>query len=74
MDEIRFHGSGGEHGCFSNFAPCPFSAGGRPVILTVEAGRMHRDGLKFCRSENGVWLADRVPSQYLKFPETEGVT
>lgn len=43
---------------------------GRPVILVVEAGRMHGDGQKFYRSDNGVWLVDAVPPQYLHFPKT----
>ncbi len=47
---------------------------GRPVILKVEASRMGRDGLKFYRSENGVWLADRVPTEYIRFPEGGGAT
>ncbi|MDG3008055.1 RNA 2'-phosphotransferase [Paludisphaera mucosa] len=38
---------------------------GRPVILAVDAGRMHRDGRAFFLSENGVWLADAVPPEYL---------
>jgi putative RNA 2'-phosphotransferase len=41
---------------------------GRPVILVVEAGRMHRDGHAFYLSENGVWLTDAVPAAYLQFP------
>jgi putative RNA 2'-phosphotransferase len=41
---------------------------GRPVILVVEAGRMQRDGYRFYRSENGVWLADAVPAEYVDFP------
>lgn len=41
---------------------------GQPAILTVEAGRMHGDGLAFYRSENGVWLTDRVPPEYIRFP------
>lgn len=39
---------------------------GRPVVLVVEAGRMHRAGHKFYRSENGVWLTEAVPAEYLK--------
>ena len=39
---------------------------GRPVLFTVDAAWMASDGLLFYRSENGVWLADAVPSQYLK--------
>jgi putative RNA 2'-phosphotransferase len=40
---------------------------GKPVALRVEAGRMRRDGLIFYLSENGVWLTERVPLQYLVF-------
>lgn len=39
---------------------------GRPLVLVVEAARMHRDGHRFFRSENGVWLAETVPPQYLR--------
>ena len=39
---------------------------GRPVVLVVEAGRMHRDGHAFYRSENGVWLTEAVPTEYLR--------
>jgi putative RNA 2'-phosphotransferase len=38
---------------------------GRPVVLKVEAGRMHRDGFVFYISANGVWLTERAPVQYL---------
>jgi putative RNA 2'-phosphotransferase len=41
---------------------------GRPVVLTVQSGAMHRDGHLFYRSENGVWLVDAVPVAYLVFP------
>jgi putative RNA 2'-phosphotransferase len=40
---------------------------GGPVILTVEAGRMWQDGHTFYRAENGVWLTDAVPAEYLRF-------
>jgi putative RNA 2'-phosphotransferase len=40
---------------------------GRPVVLTVESLRMHRDGHPFFLSENGVWLTEAVPSKYLQF-------
>jgi putative RNA 2'-phosphotransferase len=39
---------------------------GMPVILRVMSGRMHRDGYLFFRSENGVWLTDKVPPKYLE--------
>jgi putative RNA 2'-phosphotransferase len=38
---------------------------GKPVVLAVAAGRMHRDGRRFHRSANGVWLTDAVPPEYL---------
>jgi putative RNA 2'-phosphotransferase len=38
---------------------------GKPVILTVHAGRMHREGHEFFVSANGVWLTDAVPPGYL---------
>jgi putative RNA 2'-phosphotransferase len=41
---------------------------GQPVPLTVRAGAMHRDGLAFYRSENGVWLTDNVPPEFIVFP------
>jgi putative RNA 2'-phosphotransferase len=40
---------------------------GRPVILIIEADRMWRDGHTFYRAENGVWLTDSVPVEYLRF-------
>ncbi|MEU3445789.1 RNA 2'-phosphotransferase [Streptomyces thermolilacinus] len=40
---------------------------GRPVVLTVDAGAMHRDGHVFHVSANGVWLTDAVPARYLRF-------
>jgi putative RNA 2'-phosphotransferase len=30
---------------------------------------MHRDGHVFHISANGVWLTQRVPPRYLRFPE-----
>jgi putative RNA 2'-phosphotransferase len=38
---------------------------GKPVILKVDAGRMHQEGYKFWLSANGVWLTDSVPPSYL---------
>ncbi|MCX4675730.1 RNA 2'-phosphotransferase [Streptomyces sp. NBC_01433] len=41
---------------------------GRPVVLSVDAGAMHRAGHTFRVSANGVWLADAVPPQFLRLP------
>ena len=35
------------------------------VILRVRAGAMHETGHAFYLSENGVWLTDRVPPEFL---------
>lgn len=39
---------------------------GKPVIYEVLSGKMHRDGIVFYRSVNGVWLTKSVPVEYLK--------
>ena len=41
---------------------------GKPVVLVVLAGAMHRDGNVFYRSDNRVWLTEAVPARYLEFP------
>ncbi|MBI3134558.1 MAG: RNA 2'-phosphotransferase [Bacteroidetes bacterium] len=40
---------------------------GKPIILTIRAGEMHRNGHLFYLSGNGVWLCDNVPAQYIEF-------
>jgi putative RNA 2'-phosphotransferase len=40
---------------------------GKPALLTIRAGEMHRDGFTFRCSTNGVWLVDHVPPQYIDF-------
>ena len=42
---------------------------GKPVVLVVLAGAMHREGHLFYRSDNGVWLTETVPAGYLEIPE-----
>ncbi|MCP3370723.1 RNA 2'-phosphotransferase [Bradyrhizobium cajani] len=34
-------------------------------IFKVDAGGMHAKGLKFYRADNGVWLTDHVPPEFL---------
>jgi putative RNA 2'-phosphotransferase len=41
---------------------------GKPVILQVRAGEMHRAGFAFYLSENGVWLTGDIAPDYLVFP------
>ena len=38
---------------------------GRPVVLEVDAAQMATDGHVFTVSDNGVWLVDAVPAEYL---------
>jgi putative RNA 2'-phosphotransferase len=44
---------------------------GKPIVIGVNAREMYLSGFKFFRSENGVWLTDHVPPQYLDFEVTE---
>ncbi len=38
---------------------------GCPVILTILSGKMHKDGILFFQSDNGVWLTDYVDVKYI---------
>lgn len=40
--------------------------GGSLVILVIDTSKMVKDGFKFYRSKNGVWLISGVPSKYFK--------
>ena len=42
---------------------------GKLAMLHIRAGDMHRAGLLFFQSANGVWLTDSVPPAYILFPE-----
>ena len=39
---------------------------GEVILLSVNAKRMAEDGYKFFLSDNGVWLVDEVPINYLR--------
>jgi len=39
---------------------------GKPVVYRVWSGRMHKDGFRFYKSANGVWLTEHVPTKYIK--------
>jgi putative RNA 2'-phosphotransferase len=38
---------------------------GKPVVIKIEALRMYQQGFKFFLAENGVWLIDQVPPEFL---------
>jgi putative RNA 2'-phosphotransferase len=44
---------------------------GKPVILRIEALRMHAEGFAFFQADNGVWLTERVPVAF--FAPTENL-
>lgn len=39
---------------------------GTPVVFSVMSGQMYREGVRFFRSENGVWLTGYVPPDRLR--------
>ena len=44
---------------------------GKPVVLTIDAAAMAREGLLFYRSANGVWLTDHVPARFITFSKAQ---
>lgn len=43
---------------------------GKPLIINVLSEKMHQSGYPFYLSENGVWLVDSVPAEFLEFPDS----
>jgi putative RNA 2'-phosphotransferase len=41
---------------------------GKPVVFEIDALRMHRLGFEFFLADNGVWLIDQVPPEFLAPP------
>jgi putative RNA 2'-phosphotransferase len=39
---------------------------GKPIILVIDSAKMAADGFNFRVSENGVWLTDHVPPEYIR--------
>lgn len=44
---------------------------GRPIVLVIKAKEMHEKGHDFFLSENGVWLTEHVPPEFIDFSSTE---
>ena len=40
---------------------------GKPIILSIKALDMHEKGHQFFISDNGVWLTNNVPSEFIDF-------
>ena len=45
---------------------------GKPVVLSIRAGEMADVGHLFHRSENGVWLTQHVPPEFIRFDAPRG--
>ncbi|MCM1505993.1 MAG: RNA 2'-phosphotransferase [Ruminococcus flavefaciens] len=43
---------------------------GKPVVYKIMSGEMYRQGYVFYLSENGVWLADFIPTDFMEIQET----
>lgn len=41
---------------------------GKPVALEIRAGEMHKQGNSFFLSENGIWLTEQIPPEFITFP------
>lgn len=41
---------------------------GKPVVLKIRSEAMDQAGFVFFLSDNGVWLTEAVPPEYLEFP------
>lgn len=39
----------------------------QPVIYRINSGVMYRNGFKFYKSTNGVWLTEKVPTEYMEY-------
>jgi len=44
---------------------------GKPVLLIIRAGDMHRAGHIFRCSANGVWLVSQVPPEFIDFSQSQ---
>lgn len=42
---------------------------GKAIILSINSEEMFKNGFEFYCSENGVWLTDIVPTEYIEFKE-----
>ena len=40
---------------------------GKAIILSIKAEEMVKNGFQFFCSDNGVWLTDHVPAQFIEF-------
>lgn len=43
---------------------------GKPIVLVIDSKKMDESGYIFFLSENGVWMTDSVPSEFIKVEST----
>jgi putative RNA 2'-phosphotransferase len=47
---------------------------GKPVLLKIDAAKMHKDGHEFFVTGNQVWLTDHVPPEYISVVDVNPVS
>jgi len=40
---------------------------GKAIVLKINTGQMFKEGLKFLKADNGVWLTDHILPKYINF-------
>jgi putative RNA 2'-phosphotransferase len=43
---------------------------GKPYVIVVDARAMSEAGYQFVQADNGVWLTDRAPPEFLRWPDS----
>ncbi len=75
LPSIRSDGLRPQSRQFVHLSPTPDEARsvgqrhGTPVVLSVDALRLHDAGVPLYQSTDTVWLTRRVPARFLQFPE-----
>ena len=44
---------------------------GEPLVLTIDTEAMRKKGYKFYLSDNGIWLSDNIPSEFITVTDIE---
>ena len=39
---------------------------GKPVVLLIDAKKMHEDGIKFYKTRDGIYLTDDISIKYIE--------
>lgn len=77
VDSIRRSGLMPRHRHYVHLSPDTDTAAtvgarrGEPVVLKIKAGSMVDSGHRFYLSENGIWLTEHVPVEFIEIPDRE---